>query len=516
MNPVDPIAATASLDSIEHATIDDLFMRAALRRPGGYALVDPPNRRTFADGSPRYVTYAAADRMVSAIAGRLHHLGLAPRTVIGLQFPNMVEGVLALLGVLRAGMIAAPLPPLWRRAELVPALSRIGAKAIINAGRIGRDDLCEVAQNVAADLFPIRYVCGFGDKLADGVIALDELFTADRLDPLPKIVRNGIPADEFAIVTWDTTIHGHVPVARNHTQLIAGGVAAMLGGRIETDATFLTAINFASFCGIASGVMPWLLSGGTLALHHAFDSEAFAASCAEHQCDTVVLPGTMATELNEAGLLAQKHLHNVLAVWRTPERLTTSAAWRHASAHLVDVQVFGEIGLIAARRDVSGWPAALSIGRVAARYGDNTIVTAEIARSASGTLALRGPMVPRDPFPLDAAQNDKVNFKTDASGYADTGYPCRVERESGAVVLSGPPAGIVNVGGYRFAQRELKGLIGPAGKQATLTAFPDPYLSHRLVGSAGDRRAVRKTLIENGANALVAGAFRSRRKSRAL
>ena len=47
-------------------TLDDLFRRAALRRPAEWALIDAPNRRMFADGAPRYVSYAAADRFVSA------------------------------------------------------------------------------------------------------------------------------------------------------------------------------------------------------------------------------------------------------------------------------------------------------------------------------------------------------------------------------------------------------------------------------------------------------------------
>ena len=71
----------------------------------------------------------------------------------------------------------------------------------------------------------------------------------------------------------------------------------------------------------------------------------------------------------------------------------------------------------------------------------------------------------------------------------DTGYPCRIERESGAVVLTGPPAGIIDVGGYRFAQKELQDLVGGTGMQASLAALPDPYLSHRLVGNAADQAA---------------------------
>src|SRR6476620_9579394 len=56
------------------ATLDDLFRRAAQRNPDMSALVDPPNRASFTDGAPRRLTYAQADRMISAIAERLHDL----------------------------------------------------------------------------------------------------------------------------------------------------------------------------------------------------------------------------------------------------------------------------------------------------------------------------------------------------------------------------------------------------------------------------------------------------------
>src|ERR1700724_4746360 len=56
------------------ATLDDLFRAAAARRPDAVALVDPPNRESFTDGAPRRLTYGEADRVISAIAGRLRQM----------------------------------------------------------------------------------------------------------------------------------------------------------------------------------------------------------------------------------------------------------------------------------------------------------------------------------------------------------------------------------------------------------------------------------------------------------
>jgi acyl-CoA synthetase (AMP-forming)/AMP-acid ligase II len=169
------------------ATLDDLFRRTVLRRPNDIALVDPPNRASFTHGAPYRLTYAEADRAVSALARRLRRMGLATDTVLGIQLPNTVESVLMLLAALRAGMIAAPLPLLWRRLEVIAALSRIGAKGLITCGHVGTTNHCELAMHIAAESFPIRYVCAFGPDLPDGVVSLDELQADDARAIRPRM-----------------------------------------------------------------------------------------------------------------------------------------------------------------------------------------------------------------------------------------------------------------------------------------------------------------------------------------
>ena len=83
-------------------------------------------------------------------------------------------------------------------------------------------------------------------------------------------------------------------------------------------------IAASSFAGLALTMVPWLLSGGTLSLHHGFDADAFAAQSHEDRCDTVVIPGPAGAATGGGGLLSWAALKNVLAVWRAPERLTAA------------------------------------------------------------------------------------------------------------------------------------------------------------------------------------------------
>ncbi len=112
-------------------------------RAQALALIDPPHCASITGAAPRRLTYAEADRAISVLATKLGGLGLQTDTVVAMQLANTVDSVIALLAIWRARLIAAPLPLLWRRQEMVDALSRAGAKAIHVAAhrreRGGRD-----------------------------------------------------------------------------------------------------------------------------------------------------------------------------------------------------------------------------------------------------------------------------------------------------------------------------------------------------------------------------------------
>jgi AMP-binding enzyme len=474
------------------ATLDDLFRRAHARRPDATALVDPPDRAMVTDGAPRSLTYAEADRAVSALAERLRGFGLSADAVVALQLPNTVESVIALLAVVRAGMIAAPLPLLWRQADAAAALARVGARALIGCRHIGEVDYGEITMQLAAETFSIRFVGAFGDNLPDGVVPLDDIFLA--ASDAPARERNADAADHAAVVTFDVTADGIMPMARSHAELIAGGLAVHLEARIEGDATLIGTLALSSFAGLATTLVPWLLAGGTLALHHPFSPKAFAAQRMRVPRAVTVLPGPLVGQLADAGLIGGDDDVPVLTVWRAPERLAGST--HGTGCTLTDIAVFGELGLIVAVRSAGSRGALPSGALTVPRGAADGIHVLDVTRSAAGTLVLSGPMVPRL-----------------ADG--DTHYPCRIDRDTGLMTIDGPPAGLVSVGGYRFALGALQDLIGGIEDGGTLAALPDMLAGHRLAGTGADRNAICDALLAQGANPLLVAAFRARRTDRA-
>jgi len=481
-------------------TLDDLFRRAGVRRPDAPALIDPPNAASIAGAAPRAMTFAQADRAISALAARLRALGVPTDAVVAIQLPNTVAGVIALLGVMRARLIPAPLPLLWRKQEMVAALSRTGAKVIVTAAQIGAAAPAETAMQVAAELFPIRHVCGFGQGLPDGVVPLDDCLAPGVPDFFAPPARLGNPGAHVAVINFDVTGEGLAAIARSHSELIAGGLAVYLESGVAEDAGILSAIPLGSFAGIALSVLPWLFSGGTLALHHGFDPAVFAAQCRTNDLASVVVPGRALTPLAGAGLLGPP-LKTILALWRAPERLAAARPWK-GDAALVDVASFGEVGLLPARRGPDGLALPIPLGTVTTPRGAaGALAAIETARGKTGTLTLRGPMVP----PLSP----------DADGFVDTGFPCQFAPDGASLTVTGSPAGLSAVGFYRFRQREIDAAVADADADAVIAALPDAALGLRLAGSARDPAAIAAELRARGVNSLIAGAFRPRGKANA-
>ena len=282
-------------------TLDGLFRRILARQPDALALLDPLNKQRITGTAPRRLTFAQADQAISALSAHFIEAGLPANSVIGIQLPNTVEFVLTVLAALRAGLIVALLPQLWRQAELTMALNRTGARAIVTTSKIDGVNHADLAMNAAAEAFSIRHVCGFGDDLPEGMASLDHALTSGSATAR-AVTQDGRRA---ALISFDVTSDGFRAVPRTHLNLIAGGLAVFLESRVAQGANLMSAFAPSSFAGLTSSLLVWLLSGGRLALHHPFDDDVLEQQISDDGCDTLVAPAPMALRLTEMDLPAR-------------------------------------------------------------------------------------------------------------------------------------------------------------------------------------------------------------------
>jgi AMP-binding enzyme len=489
-------------------TLDGLFRRILARKPDAPALLDPLNKPRISGQPPRRLTFAQADRAISALSAHFIEAGLPNNSVIAVQLPNTVEFMLTVLAAHRAGLVVALFPLLWRQAELTVALNRTGARAIVTMSRIDGVSHADLAMNAAAEAFSIRHVCGFGSELPEGMASL-ELALETQSTTSRAVVQDGRKA---AIISFDVTADGFRPVPRTHLNLIAGGLALSLESDVPQGSTVMSAFAPSSFAGLTSSLVIWLLSGGALALHHPFDAEVLEQQINAQACETLVAPAQLALRLTEIDIAARlPSLRNVIGLWRAPEQVASSAAWTSEHAVLTDVYLFGEAGLFTACRTADdGTPAAILPGpQSAPREVPGASIAGEILLTPRGTLGLRGPMVTPAAYAPAAPPSDSLVAQPPRD-YVDTEYAARLDRATGAICITAPPSGIMAVGGYRFLSQDLQEWARRLGQGALLTALPDRLSGHRLAGRAKDNARAREALGELGLNPLMVEAFRDR------
>jgi hypothetical protein len=471
-------------------SLDALFRANAVGRPEWPALVDPPNKSSFTDLPPRRLSYDETDLAVEHLSRRLRSIGLAPGSIVAIQLPNIVEAVISLLAVARAGLVPAPVPMAWRRAELVAALRRVEPKAMITLAGLDGERPAETACEAAAELFSLSFPCAFGSDLPDGVMGLALEFD---VPPASEQSRAGVPHGA-TVVTFDAAAGGFFPVARRDPQWLAAGLAVLLEARIDSGDAIVSTIPICSLAGIGGALLPWLLSGGALELIHG----------------GVLTPPTTGEKARRTHLLAPASVLAELAA--NSQRLFASCTAVHRgtrsvgrdfsslrSERVVDLYCFGEVGTVTLRRTDAAKSSPIPLGPITApstTRGGPTVIETKLA---GDELRLRGPQVPRVPF---SPGNAAAGLEFDEEGFVRTAFRCRRDRDSGLVIVGGPEK-VVTIGGLRFGLDDLRSRFAEAVSGVKVVPVEDPLLGERLRIEAENPSATAAALKAAGHSPVV-------------
>lgn len=491
--------AHSSPDLADGVTLDALFRANVGTRGDRIAIADPANRSSFTDGGPRRLTYAELDARVERLAQMLQSFGMPLGSAVAVQLPNIVESAVSLLGILRAGYVAVPVPMLWRRSDLVAALAGIAPKASISLARLNDERPAETLCEAAAELFELSFPCAFGIQVPDGVVPLEGSLVMPTTDAGPA------GSGGISLVTFDADPEGHFAVGRTDAQWLAAGLAVLLEAKFESGDTIVSTLPFNSLAGIAAAFVPWLLSGGTLQLVHGHAPEILKDVPAGSDVHLI----SPAAALNDLAKAAGGSLGSVVAVHRSPA--SHGLAFETvACERIVDLFTFGETGAVPLVRWDRKHARTLPVGEISAPSGAAGAPTVAEARQSAGQVWLRGPMVPKEAYPPGLG-----SFRTqrDGEGFVRTGFRCHSDGNGGLIVEAGPDR-VISVGGLRFGLNDLQSRFTACGGGIRLTAIEDPLLGQRLHVEADDRRAAAEALLAAGHSPLIVDAAIGREAKR--
>ncbi|MES0808874.1 class I adenylate-forming enzyme family protein [Roseibium sp. SCPC15] len=472
--------------------LDELFRRTAAEHPDRLALVDASDRVNWTGGTPRQLSYADADKEIDRLAAFFSTVGLSSDHVIGIQAPNTVDTVIAVLAALRAGLIISPLPLHWRQKNVLEALNSIGAKGFIAADRVETRDVGSAARDVAADLFSLRFVFGLGKDIPDGLIELAPMLAEMGNDLQFTPAERPDPADHTATICWSRSGEENVPVSRCHNHWISAAQMIVQEAHIKEGSSIVAPYSLSGLTGLGAGLVPCLLTGGTLHLHHPTSLANLAAHANEVSADVVITPGPLAQTLDRK---LESSDTTILAAWNisAPHPSTFVARRR-----LVDVHVADEFALLAKARGPSAKMKATSLGKHSGPNGCESgpalleiAVTDEVEEQIP-TLLVKGPMVPD--IGWRTINGDQRRVRWEGTGFLNTNI--KVELVEDGISGFGIP-GLYALGTGNLETVDVIYASYPGIREAAAFVVEDPILGARMYAA----------LVPDAGNVPDAGSF---------
>ncbi|MGE3527840.1 MAG: AMP-binding protein [Methyloceanibacter sp.] len=475
MHPAEPTDATED-DSLPTAI--ELLQRRAENKPNVIALSDPPDRPNFGLGNARAWTYREADAATGALAAFFTGRGLGPGDIVAAQLPNFALAPLAILAAWRAGLTVALLPMLWRGYEIVRACADIAPKALIGVSCFGEETPIETLAAVAAVQPSIRFVLGSGPHLPEGIASLDAAMSASSTPEAPAAP----PLTGPALVTFTARAGApFIAVERSEEELLAQGAMTVLALDLDGGDVILNPYPLTGPAGLSLGLMPWLVSGATLAQHHPFDYRAFAQQIIAAGATVTALPAPVLAELATDGVpqAPQCRLRRVGAVWTGLETQTPLPVPFGGEAAFFDLYPLGDLAGIMLMRESPNDPAPLPLGTVEVQDGEENAVFVETKLGPQrhpegyGEILVRGPIVP---------EQEGGSLSPDGEGFIGTGLLGKANGT--ALQLKGDPE-LLRHGGLAIAASEFDELYRsfPGFLDAACFVLPDAQTGDRVIAA---------------------------------
>lgn len=503
-------------------TILELFDRNMTAHPTACAVSDPTNLAALTHMSAQTLSWAELASWSHDISATLYSAGIRAGDVIALLLPNSAALVATYIAIWRLGAIASPMPMSYRLHEIGRIVVAANPVAAITVDDFqNRQPVTEMQTLVSTS--SLQQVFSFGGRSTHSgpVIPLDgprpHRVTANE-HVLQPVVDRSYSVNDCVTICWTSGTEG-VPkgVPRCHGDWLAIGQAVQDGMAVGRDSVVLAPFPMVNMAGIASTVLPWLLGGGHLVLHHPLDVSLLLNQIRDHRVTHASMaPAMMAMVSHECGLRSDVDLSTLakVGVGGSPLSPNLVRDWQYELG--IDViNFFGSnegLCLLGAPADI---PDPLTRARYLPNYSSPTqswtttvaqhtdvrlvdIITGSpvIAIGGRGELRLKGPTVFGGYLDGTAAADP-----FDDDGYYCSGDIFELAGERGEYVkFVDRSKEIIIRGGMNISPAEVESLLSehPAISDVAIVGYPDDTLGEKccaVVVPCGDTTPTLQTLV---------------------
>ena len=274
-------------------SVDAMTRRAVASGRDSDALVDPFNRATLDGRKPERLTWTQLDDRVDRLAAALLGEGLEKDDIILAQLPNTVDAVLLFLACARIGAILSPVAMPYRRHELEFIAGQLTPRFFVTVDSFAGFDHAALASSLAQDGgFEVLVFASGDSDLRVKAAAADPSQTHSHVEANP------VAGAEVLTICWTSGTESRpkgVPRDHNHwvlnAEVVADGTGAQQGDVLLNP---FPLVNIGSIGGL---VMPWLMLGTKLVLHHPFDLGVFLKQIEQERVSYTIAPPAVLTAL---------------------------------------------------------------------------------------------------------------------------------------------------------------------------------------------------------------------------
>ena len=482
----------------KETVIEKLYARAT-SIPGREALVDPYNKKNLVGLEPMRMTYGQMTQAIDRMALQFIELGIQKDDVIIVQLPNIIELTLTIFAASRAGAVVSPIPVQWRAHEIIHAVDLTGAKIFVTSHNLLGVDHIDLARRGIGEKRSVKHYITVGAGESSGALRMSDILAMHTGDAAALAGRQPGANDVFTLCWTSGTEATPKAVPRSHNHWIAISRAAVQSFLPDQECVYLSLFPTINMAGLGAVLIPWVLTGGKMALHHPFDIGVFLQQLVKEKIYYTLAPPALLDSLAKSPQWAAMDKGDLKVIGSGSAPLSTWMVKTFQNDFGIGiVNFFASNEGVALYSSPSDFPSPEDRANYFPRFGGKDLEWAAgavkgfqtrlvdpatekeiVDTGIVGELRFAGPTI----FPGYYKAPDLTEQAFDGQGYFRSGDLFSIEGEKkDKYLFQGRYKDLIIRGGVNISPEEIETLVVAHPKVAEVAAvgYPDPRLGEKI------------------------------------